>query len=79
MRGLAALLLALSLALPASAQAPKQAPKKKQPITHADILKNFEIIAFGAAYSGRKYQYVRKWAQPIRIGLQGPQQDLGPD
>ncbi|MDA0657167.1 MAG: DUF2927 domain-containing protein [Proteobacteria bacterium] len=46
-------------------------PGKEKVITHADILKNFEIIAFGSEYSGRKYQYVRKWTKPIYVGLQG--------
>jgi hypothetical protein len=46
-------------------------PGKGKVITHADILKNFEIIAFGSEYSGRKYQYVRKWKKPIYVGLQG--------
>jgi hypothetical protein len=51
---IASLVFALTaFTTPATAQTPNPAPKKKQ-ITHADILTNFEIIAFGAEYSGRK-------------------------
>lgn len=42
-----------------------------EPFTTADLLRNFDTIAFGNEYSGKRYDTVRKWAQPVRMGLQG--------
>ncbi len=39
--------------------------------TNADLLRNFDIVAFGNEYSGRRFDVVRKWKQPIRIGIDG--------
>ena len=66
MRTLAAAFFMLLLALPAGAQSPQ-----KKEISHADILRNFEIIAFGGGKSGKPYNYIRKWAKPIRVGIKG--------
>ena len=35
------------------------------------ILENFNIIAFGNEYTGRRYETVRKWREPIRVGIEG--------
>jgi hypothetical protein len=34
------------------------------------ILRNFEIIAFGNEHTGLRYDHVRKWVDPIRLGIQ---------
>ena len=39
--------------------------------TNADLLRNFDVIAFGNEYTGRKYDIVRKWAKPMLMGIQG--------
>jgi len=39
--------------------------------SNADLLRNFDIIAFGNEYTGRKYDIVRKWAKPVLMGIQG--------
>jgi len=40
-------------------------------LTNAKIMRNFNIIAFGNEYTQRRYDNVRKWSGPIRIGIQG--------
>ena len=40
-------------------------------LTNNKILRNFDIIAFGNEYPGKRYKAVLKWAQPIRMGIQG--------
>ena len=35
------------------------------------IIENFNIIAFGNEYTGRRYETVRKWRQPILVGIEG--------
>ena len=35
------------------------------------LIHNYDLIAFGNEYTGKRYDYVRKWAEPIRVGLQG--------
>jgi len=62
MLGLLAMQLALGLVgVTASAERP----------SNAQIIRNFDIVAFGNEYTGRRYKAVRKWKQPIRIGIQG--------
>ncbi len=39
--------------------------------SNAMIIRNFDIVAFGNEYTHRRYANVRKWKQPIRIGIQG--------
>ncbi len=39
--------------------------------TNADLLRNFDVIAFGNEYTGQKYDHVRKWAKPMLMGIQG--------
>jgi len=39
--------------------------------SNADLLRNFDVIAFGNEYTGRKYDIVRKWAKPMLMGIQG--------
>jgi hypothetical protein len=56
-------------ALTTSDQRPLGATKAEQ---QAEILRNFEIIAFGAEYSGFRFDFVRKWYRPIRVGIVGP-------
>lgn len=43
----------------------------QEPLTNEKILRNFNIVAFGNEYTHRRYKIVRKWAKPIRIGIQG--------
>lgn len=38
---------------------------------NATIVANFDVIGFGGEYSGRRYDGVRKWAGPVRVGIQG--------
>jgi hypothetical protein len=42
-----------------------------EPLSNAKVIRNFDIVAFGNEYTGRRYKHVRKWKQPIRIGIQG--------
>lgn len=56
--------LALTIAL-----APRSAATAE--ISNDALIRNFDIVAFGNEYTGRRYDHVRKWAQPIRIGIQG--------
>jgi hypothetical protein len=39
--------------------------------SNADLLRNFDVVAFGNEYSGQKYDHVRKWAKPMLMGIQG--------
>jgi len=40
-------------------------------LTNEKIIRNFNLIAFGNEYTLKRYKQVRKWAGPIRIGIQG--------
>jgi len=40
-------------------------------LTNEKILQDFNIIAFGNEYTLKRYDNVRKWRGPIRIGIQG--------
>lgn len=62
MRILLPVLLALSLIRPAAAD---------EPFTNADLVRNLDVVAFGNEYSGQRYDTVRKWAMPVRMGIQG--------
>lgn len=42
-----------------------------EPLSNDKIIRNFDIVAFGNEYTGRRYEHVRKWAAPIRVGIQG--------
>ncbi|MBF0382454.1 MAG: DUF2927 domain-containing protein [Magnetococcales bacterium] len=46
-------------------------PSQSQESRQGIILKNFEIIAFGSEYQNKTWKGLRKWVDPIRIGLQG--------
>lgn len=35
------------------------------------IVRNFELIAFGNEYTGEQFTHVRKWKEPVRLGIQG--------
>lgn len=63
MRFIVMIFIAALLALPVHAQ--------EKPFSNADLLQAFDIVAFGGEYSGKRYDVVRKWAQPVRIGIQG--------
>jgi len=54
---------AAALASPAAAQV--------EPLTNEKIIRNFNIVAFGNEYTHKRYDKVRKWESPIRIGIQG--------
>lgn len=47
------------------------AAKADEPFTNADLLRSFDAIGFGNEYTGRRYDVVRKWIQPLNIGIQG--------
>ncbi len=53
--------VAVGLSSPAEAERP----------SNELIVRNFDTIAFGNEYTHKRYDYVRKWKQPIRIGIQG--------
>lgn len=63
MRMLCAIVVAVLLTFPAQAQ--------EEPYSNADLLRAFDIVAFGGEYSGKRYDVVRKWAGPVRIGIDG--------
>lgn len=44
-------------------------------LSDKEILRNFEIIAFGNEYTSEKFSRVRKWAAPIRMGIKGKYPD----
>ena len=44
---------------------------RAEELSNAKILRNFNIVAFGNEYTGRRYKFVRKWKEPIRVGIQG--------
>ncbi len=46
-------------------------PVRAEPVSNAKIIRNFDIVAFGNEYTGRRYKHVRKWKAPIRVGIQG--------
>ena len=46
-------------------------PAAAEALTNKTILRNFNIVAFGNEYTHRRYQHVRKWKTPLRIGIQG--------
>ncbi len=47
------------------------ATARAETFSNADLLRNFDIVAFGNEYTGRRFDVVRKWRQPIRIGIDG--------
>lgn len=61
--GLAAVLAAAITLAPGAAR-PQSASNKT-------VLEHFNIIAFGNEFTGRRYDHVRKWRQPILVGIEG--------
>ena len=47
------------------------AARAEENFSNADLLRNFDAIAFGNEYTGKRYDIVRKWAKPMRMGIQG--------
>ena len=43
----------------------------EESFTNADLLRNFDTIAFGNEYTGQRFDLVRKWSKPMRMGIQG--------
>ena len=41
------------------------------PVSNAELLKSFDLIAFGNEYTGKRYDIVRKWAKPVLMGIEG--------
>lgn len=37
----------------------------------AEVIHSFDIIAFGNEFTGERFSKVRKWVEPIRVGIQG--------
>jgi hypothetical protein len=46
-------------------------PAYAEELTNAKIMRNFNIIAFGNEYTKKRYDNVRKWSGPIRMGING--------
>ena len=44
---------------------------RAEKLTNAKIMRNFNIIAFGNEYTQKRYKHVRKWVNPIRLGING--------
>ena len=40
-------------------------------LSNDDIIRNFSIVAFGNEYLADDFTRLRKWAAPVRIGIQG--------
>ena len=40
-------------------------------LSDKEIVRNFDLIAFGNEYTKQRFSRVRKWQQPIRLGIQG--------
>ncbi len=71
-----AAMLAAAFQFPGSAQGDTKAASDIQEAqtgtpSNRSIIENFNIIAFGNEYTGRRYEAVRKWRQPIRVGIEG--------
>lgn len=77
---------ALLMALPAFGQTPRAVspsqpssslsllPKLEPPdppLSNAQVARNFDIIAFGNEYTHKRYDAVRKWQRPLRVGING--------
>jgi hypothetical protein len=41
------------------------------PLSDQTIIRNFDLIAFGNEYTNERFSRVRKWAIPLRMGIQG--------
>ncbi|MGE4219240.1 MAG: DUF2927 domain-containing protein [Alphaproteobacteria bacterium] len=57
---------ALLATLPALALA---APAQADPIPYERIVRNFDVLAFRGEYSGRQYEVLRKWKDPLRLAI----------
>ena len=57
--------------LPAAANAVEERLPVAKPLTNYEILNNLNRIAFVDEYRGTQKENVRKWVQPLRIGIQG--------
>lgn len=47
------------------------AARAEEQFSNADLLRNFDSIAFGNEYTGQRFDIVRKWSKPMRMGIQG--------
>ncbi|MDA1090834.1 MAG: DUF2927 domain-containing protein [Proteobacteria bacterium] len=65
------IILTALVLLTVAAVAPAGAEPSEETVTNQDIVRNFDTIAFGNEYTGRRYDNVRKWRQPIRVGIEG--------
>ncbi len=64
-------LAALALTASLTGTALGAEPIVNESLTNEKILRNFDIIAFGNEYTGKRYDAVRKWKKPIRVGILG--------
>lgn len=55
----------------ASGGAADSAARADEPFTNADLVRNFDTIAFGNEYTGERFPTVRKWKVPVRMGIDG--------
>ncbi len=42
-----------------------------QSLSNEQVLRNFDIVAFGNEYTGQRFDHVRKWRRPIRAAIKG--------
>ena len=48
-------------------------------LSNDEIIRNFSIVAFGNEYLADDFMRLRKWAAPVRIGIQGDYPDYFED
>lgn len=44
-------------------------PARSEPLTYERIVRNFDVLAFRGEYSGRQYEVLRKWKDPLRLAI----------
>ncbi len=67
-RGIFLAIIATSLLFAAG---PSHAQSSDQLADVKTLVRYFDIVAFGNEFTGQRFARVRKWVDPIRIGLQG--------
>jgi len=70
-RFLIILCLAVIFSVPGSPGTAKEPLPQPATLNSETIIRNFDIIAFGNEYTGRRYKNVRKWRRPILAGIEG--------
>lgn len=44
-------------------------PSPAEPISYERMVRNFDVLAFKGEYSGRQYEVLRKWKEPLRLAI----------